>query len=267
MTPSPELQQAVERYLAAPGEVSRAEVVRAGLPLVHALVGRLGTPNHPLATREDLEGTAIEGLLQALDSYDAARGALFVTHAYRRVHGALVDYLRSIDVLSRERRRRYTEAQRAADRLRQALGDEPSDGDVADLLGISLADYHDLLATAQLRFTLSLDAPAGDEDASALADLIEDEYGEAGFEAVERASVQAQLEREIPRLPERQRVILGLYYHENLTLRQIGEVLGVSDARISQILGQTMLTLRARLSAERSGEAVRASARPERCAA
>lgn len=266
MTSPPELQQAVERYVAAPGEATRAAAVRAGLPLVHALVGRLGTPNHPLATREDLEATGIEGLLQALDSYDAARGVLFVTHAYRRVHGALVDYLRSIDVLSRERRRRYTEAQRAADRLRQALGHEPADQDVADLLGVPLADYHDLLASAQLRFALSLDAPAGDDDASALADLVEDEHGEDGFEAVERASVQAQLEREIPRLPERQRVILGLYYHENLTLRQIGEVLGVSDARISQILGQTMLTLRTRLMAERSGEAVLAAAPARRAA-
>lgn len=251
MSASPRLQLAVDRFLASGTPEARAEAVQAALPLVHSLVGRLGMPNHPLASREDLEGAAIEGVLQALDSYDPARGTLFVTHAHWRVRGALVDYLRGLDVLSRDRRRRFKEAQRAAETLRQAQGAEPTDADVADFMGVPLAEYHALLADAQLRFTLSLDAPVGDEEGAALSDLIEDEDSQSPYEAVERASVQARLAREIPRLPERQRQILGLYYHENLTLKQIGGLLGVSDARISQILGQTLLTLRGRLSAER----------------
>lgn len=246
-----DLQAAVDRYLASPTPPHREAAVLAGLPLVHSIIGRIRIPDHPLATREDLEGSAIEGLLQALDSYDPDRGAQFVTHAYRRVRGAVVDALRALDVLSSAKRKRMNEVYRAAETLRQALGHEPSDDDVATFVGMSVRDYQDLLSEAQLRYTLSLDRPASDEpDAASVGDLVADEDGEAGFEAVEQDSLRAQLAREIPRLPERQRTILSLYYFENLTLKEIGSVLGVSDARISQILGQTMLTLRGRLMAE-----------------
>lgn len=250
---TPDLQDAVERYLAAPTPARREAAVLAALPLVHSIIGRIRLPDHPLVSKEDLEGTAIEGLLQALDSYDPDRGTLFVTHAYRRVRGAVVDALRALDVLSSAKRKRVGEVHRAAEALRQSLGHEPPDEDVAALVGLSLKDYHDLLAEAQLRYTLSLDRPVGDEaDAASLGDLVEDEDGEAGFEAVEQDSLKAQLQREIPRLPERQRTILSLYYFENLTLKEIGGLLGVSDARISQILGQVMITLRGRLMADRS---------------
>lgn len=252
----PDLQAAVDRYVSDPTPAHREGAVLAGLPLVHSIVSRIRVPDHPLVTREDLEGTAIEGLLQALDSYDPGRGVLFVTHAYRRVRGAVVDALRSIDVLSSAKRKRMSEVHRAMETLRQALGREPSDQDVAAFVGMSLSDYRALLSEAQLRYTLSLDRPASAEpDAAPLSDLVADADGEAGFDAVERDSLKAQLAREIPRLPERQRTILSLYYFEDLTLREIGEIIGVSDARISQILGQVMLTLRGRLMAEHSAAA------------
>lgn len=123
---------------------------------------------------------------------------------------------------------------------------------VADHLGMPLDDYHNLLAEAQLRYALSLDEPVGEEEANSLGDLVENETGEDGFDAVEQDSLKAHLRKEIPRLPERQCTILGLYYFENLTLKEIGQVIGVSDARISQILSQVMLTLRGRLMIDRS---------------
>ena len=248
----PDLQDAVDRYLADPTPRRREAAVHAALPLVHSIVGKVRAPDHPLTSREDLEGSAIEGLLQALDSYDPDRGVLFATHAYRRVRGSVVDAIRSVDVLSSAKRKRMGEAQRAASALRQTLGREPSDDEVAEAVGISVGDYHALLSEAQLRYTLSLDRPATDDDgADALGDLVADDDAGAGFEAVEHDSLRAQLAREIPRLPERQRTILSLYYVEDLTLREVGEVVGVSDARISQILGQVMLTLRGRLMEER----------------
>lgn len=252
MSASSDLQPLIERYLADPSSRNREAAVLAGLPLVRSLVGKLRAPDHPLATWEDLEGTAIEGLLQALDTYDPDKGAQFITHAYRRIRGALVDYLRSLDVLSRDKRKRMNEVYRAMATLRQTMGDEPADRDVADFLGMPLTEYHALLSEAQLRFTLSLDAPVGDEDSGVLSDLVEDEESQDGFEAIERDSLKAQLKREIPCLPERQRTILGLYYFEGLTLKEIGLVIGVTDARISQILGQTMLVLRGRLMEERT---------------
>jgi RNA polymerase sigma factor FliA len=254
-----DLQAAVLRYLDAPTPVHREGVVRAATPMVRSLLGRLSAPDHPLATPHDLEGAALLGLLQALDSYDPEK-ALFITHAWRRVQGALVDYLRQIDVLSRGRRQQLAEAQEAQETLRQMLGGEPQDQDVADYLGVSIAEYHDLLVDAQRRFTLSVDRPFGDDDdAQTLLEVLPDDDAEEGFEAVERRSALAAVERMLPHLPERDQTILGLYYIENLTLKEIGQVLGISDARVSQLMGRTLMRLRGALEAVRPGPALRAA--------
>lgn len=238
------LQDTIDRYVAAPTPAHREAVVLASLPLVRSILGRLTVPNHPLASWDDLEGSALEGLLQALDTYDPAQGTQFVTHAYLRIRGAVVDYLRSIDVLSRQKRQKIHEVQRAIEDLHQMLGEEPTDQDVADYLGMSLPEYHDLLVEAQHRFSLSVDRPLGDDGDQTLLDVVPDEDAEEGFEAVERRSALGALEKLIPALPEREQTILGLYYVEQLTLREIGGLLNLSDARISQILGKILLKLR-----------------------
>lgn len=219
----------------------------AAVPVVRSLVGRLNVPDHMLASRDDLENVGLMGLLQALDGYDPERGTPFVSYAYGRVRGALIDYLRSIDALPRERRRRLAEAQKALEQLRQMLGCEPDDQDVADYLGISLADYHELLTDAQRRFALSLHANTGTDTDQTVADTLPNEEAQAAFDQVDRASLQAYLSTLIQELTEREQTILALYYYENLTLREIAQLLSLTEARISQILGKVLSTLRARL--------------------
>jgi len=249
---APELQPAVDRFIAAPTPANRTAVVRAGAPLVRSLVGRLHVPSHPLAAEEDLESTAMLALLRALDSYDPVHGTQFVTHAYRRIQGALIDYLRDLDVLSADRRQKLAELNRTAETYAQTLGRDPSDRELADRLGVSVEDVYARHADANLRFALSLSSSVGDdEDGAALSDLLEDETGMAGFEAVERAQLMDQIQHEIARLPERQQAILGLHYLEGLTLKEVGRVVGISDARVCQILGQVHLALRRRLNAVR----------------
>ena len=220
----------------------------AAIPLVRSLIGKISVPDHLLASHEDLESVGIVGLLQALDNYDPEK-ARFATHAYRRIRGSIIDYLRSIDVLSRGKRRKMAAAQEAIATLRQMLGAEPTDEDVADFMGLSLEAYHKLLRDAQSRFSLSLSRPIGDEEDQTMLDVLPSEDGERGFEQFENASTQAHLEELIQTLPERQQTILGLYYMEDLTLREIGEVLDLSAARISQLLGKIQLTLRSRFEA------------------
>lgn len=247
-----DLQHLVERYLDDPTPGNREAVVVAAVPLVRSLIGRINVPDHLLASHDDLENTGIIGLLQALDSYDPDRGAKFVTHAYRRVQGALIDYLRSIDVLSRGKRKKIAEAQHAADQLRQMMGTEPKDQDVADYMGISLSKYHRLLTEAQRRFSLSLYHTPDHDGTRTMLDVLPNKDGRAGFEQIEKDSLIEYLEEVIATLPERQQTILGLYYMENLTLREIGDILDLTEARISQILGKILLTLRGRLTQELS---------------
>ena len=247
---SPDLQALVERYHADPTPLHREAAVLAGVPLVRSILGKVAVPDHPLARAEDLESAGLVGLVEALDGYDPGRGVRFMTFAYLRVRGSIVDYLRSLDVLSLDKRKRVAEAGAAAEALRQEHGDEPRDRDVADRLGVSLEDYDGLMAEAQARFALSLDAPAGGEDEGSLYDTVADGDGEEGFRAHEHAHTLGLVRKAVGRLPSRQRAMLGLYYDEGLTLREIGEVFRVSEARVSQILGKTMLALRACLEGE-----------------
>jgi len=242
---SRDLQPLVESYLDEPTSANREAVVMAGLPLVRSIIGKVSVPDHVLASSEDLESVGIVGLLEALDNYDPEK-ARFATHAYRRIRGNIIDYLRSIDVLSREKRKKMGAVQDALATLRQMMGEEPSDEDVADYLGVSVDQYHRLLRDAQCRFSLSLSRPVDEDDEQTMLDVLPNEDAEAGFERFEKASTQKHLEELIQTLPDRQQTILGLYYTEDLTLREIGEVLDLSAARISQLLGKIQLTLRSK---------------------
>ncbi len=247
MSHAQSLQPIVEQYFANPTERNRTAVIVEGVHLVRSLVGRTSVPKNPLASREDLESVGLMGLLQALEQYDPARGTPFSTFAYGRIRGALIDYLRSIDPLSRDQRRKLAEVQAGRETLRQMMGDEPSDEDVAIYLGLTMSEYHELLAQAQRRFALSLHSILFEDAELTLIDLIPDDESEAEYERLEFNSMVAYVESLIRTLPEREQRILALYYHENLTLREIAGLLSLTEARISQILGKTLLGLRTRL--------------------
>ena len=243
-----DLQSLATQHAENPTPRNREAVAVAAVPLVRALVGRLSIPDHPLASREDLENVGLLGLLQALDGYDPERGTPFVSYAYGRIRGALVDYLRSIDALPRERRRQLAEAQQAVETLRQKLGGEPDDHQVAEFLNLTLPEYHTLLTDAQCRFALSLYDTASTEGEQTVVETIPNDEALVAFEKVDRDSLHGYITTLIKELPEREQNILALYYYESLTLREIAELLGLTEARISQILGKILTTLRTRLA-------------------
>lgn len=245
---SHDLQRLAVQYAKDSSPSNREAVVVAAVPLVRSVVGRLSVPDHPLAAREDLENVGLLGLLQALNGYDPDRGTPFVSYAYGRIRGALVDYLRSIDALPRERRRRLAEAQRAVDILRQKKAAEPTDHEVADFLQMTLVEYHTLLRDAQCRFALSLHAPTDSDGEQTVLETIPNEETLLAFERVDRNSLHRYIGTLVKELPEREQTILALYYYENLTLREIAALLDLTEARISQILGKILRTLRAQLA-------------------
>lgn len=245
---TPDLQRLAVRYIAHSSPVNREAVVRAAIPLVRSLVSRLSVPDHILASRDDLENVGMVGLLQALDAFDPERGTPFISYAYGRVRGALIDYLRSIDILPRERRRRLAEAQQALESLRQTLGREPKDHEVAHHLNISLVKYHGIMMDGQRRYALSLHDPVSDDGQSQMLETLPNDEAQAAFDQIEQDSLNAHVAALIRQLPQRQQTILALYYYENLTLTEIAQVLGLTGARISQILSKIHRTLRERLA-------------------
>jgi len=249
---SQDLQSHAVTFVEDPNEENRSAVVTAAVPLVRSIVGRLSIPDHPLASREDLENVGLLGLLQALDSYDTERGTPFVSFAYGRIRGALVDYLRSIDALPRERRRRLAEAHRAMDVLRQELGEEPSDEHVAAQLDMTLFEYHTLLKDAQCRFALSLHSPIDSEGDQTVLDSLPNHETSKAFEQIDTESLKDYIQTLINELPEREQTIVALYYIENLTLREIASLMDRTEARISQILSKVLTTLRTQLAAMQS---------------
>ncbi len=249
---SQDLQSHAVTYVESPTEENRTAVVVAAIPLVRSIVGRLSIPDHPLASRDDLENAGLLGLLQALNSYDSGRGTPFVSFAYGRIRGALVDYLRSIDALPRERRRRLAEAHRAMDLLRQELGEEPSDEQVAAQLEMTLFEYHTLLRDAQCRFALSLHSPIDSEGEQTVLESIPNVETTKAFERIDRESLKDYIQTLINELPEREQTIVALYYIENLTLREIASLMDRTEARISQILTKVLKTLRSQLAVMQS---------------
>lgn len=243
-----DLQTLVDRHVADRSPASREAAVLAALPLVRSILGKISAPDHPLASDEDLESVGLTGLLESLDAYDPSHGTRFTTYAYVRIRGAIVDYLRSIDVLSQRKREQMWEASQAAERLRQRLGDEPADWQIADELGISPRDYDALLAQANLRFALGLEDPTGvDDEGLRFADVLEDEGATDAFRESEDAMTFEVVRELLAALPSRERAIVALHYFEDLTLGEVGRVVGLSKGRVSQILGRVRLQIAARL--------------------
>src|SRR5699024_7740578 len=191
----------------------------------------------------------IIGLLQALDNYDNSRDIKFNTFAYYRIRGNVIDYLRSIDELPRTDRSNYGKAQEAMQKMQQKLGRQPSDKEVADELDMPVEKYYKLLSNVQRRSVLSIDKSAYEKDnPGTVAMFIEDKNIERPDAKLDRESVTEQLQAAIEQLEERDRLILALYYYEDLTLNEIAVLQGLSEARISQIVGKLLLQLKNKLS-------------------
>ena len=239
------LQTAAEHFAKDSNEMNGRAVAIAALPLVRSMARRVTLPDHPLATYRDLENAGMLGMVQALHVYDPERGTTFASFAYGRIRGALIDFLRTIDTLSRDRRRRVAEASRCAEEMQQELGAEPRAAQVATRLGVSVRAYDRLRTDAQQRFALSLFAESDTRPVP--IDTLPSPIEDCDTHAVERRSLYEYVDTLVERLPEREQKIVNLYFHEGWTLREIAGDLQLTEARISQILSKTLGTLRSHM--------------------
>jgi RNA polymerase sigma factor FliA len=230
---------------------AREKVILHYAPLVKYVAGRVSTGLPPSVEFGDLVSYGVFGLLDAIEKYDPSRGIKFETYAIARIKGAIIDELRAEDWVPRSVRFKAREIERAYMALESELRRIPTDEEVAEKLGISIEEYLNLLSKMALISLVALDelwTVSGDKpDKISLADIVEDVKVKDPSKTFEIEEMKDIIADAINRLPERERIVVTLYYFEGLTMREIGEVLTVTESRVCQMHTKAILRLRARL--------------------
>jgi RNA polymerase sigma factor for flagellar operon FliA len=232
----------------------REQLILEHIPLVRYLVGRMSSklPHH--LDQQDLTSSAMIGLINAADRFDSSRGVLFKTFAEQHIRGTILDELRSYDVLSRSMRDKYKRLERELHGLESRLGRHPTSEEVAGALEISLDDYYELLDDVHVFTFISLDDSWEGDDGSplCLADVLCESEAKSPQQQVMAMQLAEALGVAIDSLPEKECLAVKLYYNEDLNLKEIGEMLGLTESRISQLISQAMVRLRSRLRLHKS---------------
>jgi len=228
----------------------REEIIAGFLPLIKHLAHKYarGFDDGPII--EDLVSAGVLGLLEAMDKYDAVRGAKLQTFAYLRIRGAMVDELRKRDWFPRSARAKVKRVEAAIRKLERKLGRYPTEEEVSQELQIDVEHYLDMAKDLGNLSVVSIDelAESSGIDREGIISMIMADGASPEMRA-ELGEMHRILGTEIERLPQQQKMVLSLYYYEDMNYREIGQVLGLSQPRISQIHAQAMISLRAIMQA------------------
>lgn len=234
----------------APEEHVKAEALRDYAPLVKYVVDRIASSLPKSIEKDDLINTAVIGLFDALEKFDESRGTKFETYAIWRIKGAVLDELRSLDWASRTTRRKAREIERTCRVLDQRFGRAATEEEIAAEMNLPVAEYLRLLEEVRGASLLSLDQTVSvddEHDLTGLCELIEDDATISALERIEEEQSQVLLLEAINILSEQERLVVALYYYEEMTLKEIGETLDISESRVSQIHTKAVSRLRARM--------------------
>ncbi|WJW74559.1 RNA polymerase sigma factor FliA [Thiohalobacter sp. IOR34] len=229
---------------AATQDRGQDELVTRHAPLVKRIAYHLMSRLPPSVQADDLIQAGMIGLLEAARNYDPSQGASFETYAGIRIRGSMLDEIRRTDWTPRSVHRKARQVAEAVREIENSKGRDARDHEVAELLGIDINEYHRILQDATGARMFSFDDPGSmGEDREARGR----EQSNEPLDNLQNEDFQKALSEAIAGLPERERLVMALYYDEELNLREIGEVLGVSESRICQIHGQALIRLRARM--------------------
>jgi RNA polymerase sigma factor for flagellar operon FliA len=247
-----ELKDQWRRYKRQGDQRAREQLIVAYSPLVKYVAGRLasGLPAH--VEEADLISYGLLGLMNAVERFELEREIKFETYAITRIRGAIIDELRSQDWVPRSVRSRARDIERANAKLENRLQRPPTDEEMAAALDISVEEFQESLLQISTSTIAALDELWTVSDSSgdqvSLLDTLHDPGAPDPSRAVDESELKDRVADAIARLPEREKLVVALYYYENLTLREIGEVLGVTESRVSQLHTKAVLRLRSRMS-------------------
>jgi RNA polymerase sigma factor FliA len=246
-----ELRDLWRRYKGEGDESARERLVVAYSPMVKFVAGRLGAglPSHVEDT--DLISYGLVGLIGAIERFDPERGIKFETFAMIRIRGAIIDELRSLDWVPRSVRSRAREIEAAQSKLEHQLQRAPTESELAAKLNMTEEELQAALLEIANSSVYALDELWTVSDSSgdqvSLLDTIPDDAAADPQEALDSSEVKDRLTEAIGSLPEREQLVVALYYYEHLTLREIGEVLGVTESRVSQLHTKAVMRLKSHL--------------------
>ncbi len=240
------------RYVKTGDPETRQTLILQYAPLVKYVIGRLAISLPAILDYEDVLSYGTIGLIEAVERFDPEKGVKFETYAISRIRGSIIDALRSLDRLPRSVRQKAKDVDAAVNKLTGELGRDPTDQEVADTLGITLVRYLKDVVDASW-VTVSLDTVgASDGDDSGPGEIpVADPDAEDFTLGIEQRETVGELADAIRELPEREQLVLSLYYKDELTMREISGILGVSESRVCQLHARSLTRLRTWISARR----------------
>ncbi len=224
----------------------KSKLIRENLGLVDILVGRMTTQVPSFMNRDDMRSAGMMGLIDAANKFDTTKNILFKTFAEYRIRGAIFDEMRKLDWFSRTLRDKYNKLSRTMATLEKKLGRPPGEEEMAREMEMSLSEYQDTLAQVSHLGCVSLNETldASDEGRSFIDALADDREDSSPAHLFENSEVTHILADILSKLPEKERYVISLYYYEELTQKEIAEVLGVSEGRVSQLHSQALIHLK-----------------------
>ncbi len=219
--------------------------------IVKYVVERIAVRLPSSVDKDDLHSSGIMGLIRAVETFEPERGFKFETFASHKIRGAVLDELRALDWVPRSVRQKARDLQKVHTELENELGRSPYDNEVCQRLGLSTKEYENLLYEVTPATILSLEESMPEKDADSkdikLIDTIEDPGSENPLKSLSFEELKEILKETIAALPEKQRLVIALYHYEELTLKEIGVVLNISESRVSQIHSKTIVALRSKI--------------------
>jgi RNA polymerase sigma factor for flagellar operon FliA len=228
----------------------RERLILEYAPTIKYIAQRIAARLPPHIGLDDLVNAGVIGLIDAIAKYDASRDNTFKTYAEFRIRGAMLDELRNLDWVPRSVRQKESALERAYEVLERSLGRAAHDEEVAEMLSIPLEEFHEWLGQVRGVSLLSLEAPglrASDGEALNLLDLVSADDAQSPAQLVQARRLKALIAEAIDDLPYQEKVVISLYYYEELTMKEIGKVLDITESRVSQIHTKSILHLRSKL--------------------